>query len=291
MFYNIKMIYIFILICFITVMLLAIIYYYYYKNEIIVTMTTSPRRILLCKDVIESVFNQTTPPDILRINIPEIFKRTGEKYKVPDFIRNNPKIKVHLYNKDFGPITKILPTFIDYKNSNNKIIIYIDDDILLLPKTIETYVKYVQQNPDDVYCLSGYRYTTNCSNYIRDFNNINIAEGYMSVCINSNIINKCFVDLLHYYSLVENNIDCFRSDDFIFSNFLAMNNINIIKIFERDINYNIFWNSNCVLSYGLQNDALQVINVGGHQATYNRVYEFLRAKGLNHIIKNPILFY
>lgn len=278
------------LLLFCIILIFIILYYYYNDSEIIVTMTTSPTRILLCKDVIDSVFNQTRPPDILRINIPGIFKRTGQKYVIPEFIRNNPKIKLHVYDKDFGPITKILPTFIDYKNSSNKIIIYIDDDILLLPKTIETYIKHMTKNPNNVYCLSGFRYTIN-SDWIYDINNINVAEGFMSVCINSNIINTCFVDLLHYYSLIENDIDCFRSDDFIFSNFLAMNNINIYKIFEKDINNIIFWNSNRVLQYGLQNDALHIINIGGHKEAYARVYEYLRQKGLNHIIKNPVLFY
>ena len=64
---------------------------YYSNNKIIVSITTSPSRILMMEPVINSLLKQTYPPTLIRINIPKIFKRTKENYKIPIFITNNPK--------------------------------------------------------------------------------------------------------------------------------------------------------------------------------------------------------
>ena len=70
-------------------------YNYYSKSSkikkectIIVSITTSPRRIKLMKNTLDSILNQTHPPDLIRINIPKQFKRTGQYYDIPKFIKN-----------------------------------------------------------------------------------------------------------------------------------------------------------------------------------------------------------
>ena len=130
---------------------------------------------LISSQVINSLLKQTYPPTLIRINIPKIFKRTKENYKIPIFITNNPKIKIFQYEQDYGPIMKFLPTIIDYKNDNNKVIIYGDDDVLFLPKTIETYLKFIIINPNNVYCLTGFTYNT-LDNWTETSNTNNIID-------------------------------------------------------------------------------------------------------------------
>ena len=48
------------------------------KDKVIISLTTSPTRILLMEPVINSILNQSYPPDLIRINIPKVFKRTGK---------------------------------------------------------------------------------------------------------------------------------------------------------------------------------------------------------------------
>ena len=252
---------------------------YYSNNKIIVSITTSPSRILMMEPVIISLLKQTYPPTLIRINIPKIFKRTKENYKIPIFITNNPKIKIFQYEQDYGPIMKFLPTIIDYKNDNNKVIIYGDDDVVFLPKTIETYLKFIIINPNNVYCLSGITYNTldnwtQPSNTNNIIDKIDIPEGYMSVCCKSNILENTSC-IIKYYNIVKENKDCFQSDDLIIGNFFSINNINIYAIKTKDVNFNKWWSSKCELSYGNLNDGLKNMNNGGHKNTYKRVIMFL----------------
>ena len=63
----------------------------------IVSITTSPKRIKLMKNTLDSILNQSHPPDLIRINIPKQFKRTGQYYEIPDFIKKNNKIQIFQY--------------------------------------------------------------------------------------------------------------------------------------------------------------------------------------------------
>ena len=262
------------------------------ENKIIVSMTTSPKRMLLMKPVIESILNQTHPPNLIRINIPKIFKRTNQTYSIPSFISGNPKIKVYTYDEDYGPIMKILPTLIEYKNDNDKIIIYGDDDVLMLPKMIENYLDFILYNPSNVYCLSGMNIRNNkiteANTDNKFINRADIAEGYMSVCLKSNIINKSFMD---YYNLVKQYKDCFQSDDLIISNFFGMNKLNRFVIYTETVNRKIWWKSGCELKHGKFDDALQNINIGGHVLTYLRVCDILKKNNLYYVKNDNIVLF
>lgn len=264
------------------IILFVCIIFYFLNNLInepyvIVSMTTSPRRILLMESVINSILNQTYPPDLIRINIPYKFKRNGEKYRIPSFLKNNPKIKIYQYEEDLGPIMKSLPTIMDHKNDDNTIIIYTDDDIIMLPNIIETHIDKINEDSSNVYCFSGIYYPNGewLSFYHEGF--IHIPEGYMSVAFKSNIL-KDKSCIYEYYEKLKHDKDCFQSDDFIIGNYLSMNNIKKYQIYNNDINRYIWWiyHRNNVLSYGVDGDGLQDLNEGGHEGTYNRIYNKLK---------------
>ena len=273
------MLYIYLLISFI--ILFACIIFYFLNNSytepyVVVSMTTSPRRILLMESVINSILNQTYPPDLIRINIPYKFKRNGAKYKIPSFLKNNPKIKIYQYEEDFGPIMKVLPTIMDFKNDDNTIIIYTDDDILMVPNMIETHLDKINKDPSIVYCLSGIYFPNGKWTHINNEGFIDIPEGYMSVAFKSDIL-KDKSCIYEYYKKLKDDKDCFQSDDFIIGNYLSMNNIKKYQIFNNDLNRIIWWNKyKNVLSYGVDGDGLHQINEGGHEQTYKRIYNKLK---------------
>jgi hypothetical protein len=250
-------------------------------HNIIFSVTTSPKRILLMEKTINSILNQSVPPTLIRINIPKIFKRTGETYIIPAFISNNPKIKIYQYEEDYGPIMKVLPTIMDYQNDDHTIIIYGDDDVLTLPLTIENYLDFMMKDSKNIYCLSGINYINNNFNYTNNaiLNKVNIVEGFATVCLKSNIIKTSIIE---YYNIIKDNKDCFHSDDLILSNFFAMNKIKLYKVYSSKANKELWMSYGCELNYGNLKDGLKNLNQGGHFNTYKRAYQIL--------IKNNKLF-
>lgn len=273
------MLYIYLLISFIILFVCILFYFLNNANNepyVIVSITTSPRRILLMEPVINSILNQTYPPDLIRINIPYKFKRNGEKYIIPSFLKNNPKIKIYRYEEDLGPIMKVLPTIIDHKNDDNTIIIYTDDDIIMLPNMIETHLDKINEDSSNVYCFSGIYYPEGKWININIEGFIDIPEGYMSVAFKSNIL-KDKSCIYEYYEKLKHDKDCFQSDDFIIGNYFSMNKIKKYQIFNKDLNRHIWWkNYRNVLSYGVDEDGLQHLNEGGHEQTYKRIYNKLK---------------
>lgn len=255
------------------------------KRVIIVSLTTSPRRIKLMQKTIESILNQTTPPDLIRINIPKIFKRTGEIYEIPDYLLNHPKIQIVQHEKDYGPIMKILHTIIDYKDHPNVNIIYTDDDVLMLPRTIETFLEF--SDTDNVLCFSGIEFNGLKKwerNKLPSF--VNVPEGYMGVFINNNVLNKMKYSIMDYYNLISTDEYCFTSDDLMLGNFFAMNEILVYRIHDEKVNFDLWWSSGCELSYGKDGDGISSLESDQHFTRYNKAYDFLKINKMNYILKN-----
>lgn len=279
--------------------ILFILYYYFFRTKaniekdekqiFIVSITTSPRRIKLMQKTLESILSQSHPPDLIRINIPLKFKRTDQYYDIPDFIKNNPKIHVFQYEQDYGPIMKLMQTLLDYDDNPNVNIIYTDDDVLMLPNTIETYKKYIEINSNYVYCLSGFDF--NLTEWTRDPNEtfVTVPEGYMSVCLSSSIIKKIKqgYSISDYYSFFSNNEFCFTSDDLMIGNFLAMNKIKIYRIYDDKANYSLWWNSGCVLPYGTDDgDGIMHMEQDQHFTRYNKAFQYLVENNMNFLLPN-----
>ena len=276
-----------IIICIVIIIVIVLFYLQDSKKikeyNIIFSITTSPKRILLMEKTINSILNQSVPPTLIRINIPKIFKRTGESYIIPPFISNNPKIRIYEYEEDYGPIMKVLPTIMDYQNDDHTIIIYGDDDVLTLPLTIENYLDFMIKDSKSIYCLSGINYINNeFINYTDKaiLNKVNIVEGFATVCLKSNIIKTSIIE---YYDKIKYNKDCFQSDDLILSNFFAMNNINSYQVYSSKANKELWWSSGCELTYGNLKDGLKNLNKGGHFETYKRAYKILFQNRLNYL--------
>ena len=205
------------------------------KIPIIVSLTTSPKRINNIKIVIDQILNQTIPPDYIYLNLPKVFKRTGETFKdIPNFLIH-PKIKIK-FVEDIGPITKILPTLQDNLHDDT-LVISIDDDIYYGNNMIEVLCKLHNKFPNTVINGSNmniYIYTlSNLLNFLK-INNIILYEDERFV--------EGFAAVAYPYKLFKDikiNMDlpkvCYFSDDFIISNYLDNKKIPIIKIHNNFI--------------------------------------------------------
>ncbi len=203
---------------------------------IIISLTTSPTRIHALKPVLKRLMEQTVQPDKIVLNLPHVFKRTGETYDIPDYLYQ-PWLHIHRC-EDIGPATKIIPTRLLVKDPET-IIISVDDDILYKKNMIETFLKYAHLP----YVLSGG--TSSIYKKIKIGNKImgisQLVEGFSGVCYRKKHLDKI---------KISNTIkDCFTSDDFTISNQLGKHNIEILKIPNT---------VDKILDIGLKKDALHL---------------------------------
>jgi len=185
---------------------------------IVVSLTTSPTRIHTLKPVLKRLMEQTVQPDKIVLNIPYVFKRTGETYTIPDYLYQ-PWLYINRC-EDIGPATKIIPTRELVKDPDT-IIISVDDDILYKKDMIETFLKYAHLP----YVLSGDGYVGNYKTIKVGDEIMNVSqtiEGFGGVCYRKKHLDKI--------KLSNTRNDCFTSDDFILSNQLGKQNIEILKI-------------------------------------------------------------
>eukprot|EP00607_Mallomonas_marina_P001337 CAMPEP_0182437882 /NCGR_PEP_ID=MMETSP1167-20130531/85344_1 /TAXON_ID=2988 /ORGANISM="Mallomonas Sp, Strain CCMP3275" /LENGTH=1096 /DNA_ID=CAMNT_0024630951 /DNA_START=621 /DNA_END=3911 /DNA_ORIENTATION=+ len=93
-----------------------------------ITVTTSPTRIKYLPTTLKHIDVSIYGAHII-VNIPESYGTKEEKYpQAPiDELRANPNIIVNIISNDYGPYTKLLPTF-DLITDNDAVIISIDDD-------------------------------------------------------------------------------------------------------------------------------------------------------------------
>lgn len=239
-------------------------------RKVVFSFTTSPTRIKKCGTMIRSILYQTVRPDLILLNIPEVFERTGEYYEIPDEV--NELVTVNICEHDYGPGTKIVPT-ITYLRENewdeDTMIIYGDDDIRYLPKMIETYLSL----PDEsVWCVAGFNFVDyNVNASLVHGNKVTIAEGYGSVCGSLSFFESDFEEYMR--KLSETN-DFKFSDDVTISNYLWRKGvpINICNVKDR-LGCKLLWQRQSILNYGKEQDAL---HKGASGITSNNVDRYKR---------------
>jgi hypothetical protein len=252
----------YIILLIISIILIVIYLYYTIKNEkfqseisndeIIVTLSTSPKRLNDIKETLDSMLNQSIKPNKIFINVPYVFKRTGEEYdnnKLVNIKNIDSRIQINRC-EDKGPITKLLET-LKLTNNPNSIIIIMDDDINYNNDTIEKLTNELKKNPDKVIAGS-----------IFNHEKINIVEGFKSICFYRKIIKN---DFFEFVDKTNPFVHCYKSDDFIISHYLHKNNINAIK---SDINIKI-------LNHGLESDALQNQDNITHVQRYSKCNQYI----------------
>jgi len=114
------------------------------KGNVKVCLTTTPKRIHTLLPTLQSLLNQSRPPDDIVLSLPEKLSRTGERMpdmsQLPDFLQKlmeEGRVSVHTV-RDYGPATKFVGGA--HYAEPDDFIIWCDDDILYSPKMVETLV-------------------------------------------------------------------------------------------------------------------------------------------------------
>ena len=228
------------------------------KQEVLVSFTTSPTRIQHTKHLIETLSNQTVPPDRIIVNIPYIFKRTQQTFEnIPDFMLNNPLVYINRC-EDVGPATKVVPT-VQLATSPDSIIISVDDDIEYRKNMVEILLKHSRKFPNSA--ITG-----------ESFMPGELVEGYSAVLYKRRFLEG--FDPMSYPKF------CTMADDFIISNFLRSKGIPIVVVSGEKPFGEIY------LDYGSQADALKGGANGtseGNIPNYKKCSEYLRDSGQLYI--------
>ena len=123
----------------------------------IVSLSTMPDRIGGLQPTLDSLLNQTRPPDEIVIAVPRFSIRQEREYTIPDYLLQNPKVRILRCEKDWGPATKFIAVVQDELASlrNDTLIMVVDDDRIYPRNSIELYLHYHAQLPDAALCFRG----------------------------------------------------------------------------------------------------------------------------------------
>lgn len=254
------------------------------EQRIVISLTTSPKRMALMKETLESLINQSIKPDKIYINIPYIFKRTQEKYDLTKLQpRDHPLVQINRCD-DYGPITKLLPTIVTERNlgsPENTLILTLDDDHGYGAGYIENVLHAAKRYPNaalSLHCTD--IYTKPKHNRDTMFEGIkkanahrlcDIAEAFSGVSYRLSFFDYEFEEYVRIALLDD---ACFRSDDFVLSNYLERKKIPRVKISNKKFS---FPKDVTIFSYGYQQDALHFKD--NMSKRYGRCSQYITNKG------------
>lgn len=181
------------------------------------SLSTSPGRIGTIATTIRSLLNQTRVPDLIHVNCPFVFKRTGGVFADEDLealARLAPGIVQVNRCEDMGPVSKLLPA-LELEPDPETVVITVDDDNWYPSATLERMLGDCAAHRESV-----------LANRVWNFDGeppIEIAEGWTGVAIRRGLID--LDDLLDFVRTAVADHDCYRSDDLVLSYYYRMRGI------------------------------------------------------------------
>ena len=124
-------------------------------SGLVVTLTTLPGRIEKILPALNSLLDQTVPPDRIFLALPAFSRREQKAYAVPEGLGNHPTVTLLPVDRDWGPATKVIPVLRHYESAPDTMILAVDDDNVY-PKTfLSTFLRYATAVPGAAFSLRG----------------------------------------------------------------------------------------------------------------------------------------
>jgi hypothetical protein len=129
----------------------------YNERRVIASLSTVPARIANLGPTIQSLLEQTRPPDEIMIAVPEFSIREKRPYAIPESIARMPHVRVLHCGKDLGPATKFIAAVQEElaASHGDTLMMVVDDDRVYPRDAVETYLYYHKQLPDAALCFRG----------------------------------------------------------------------------------------------------------------------------------------
>ena len=188
---------------------------------------------------ITSLLQQTMQADIIQLNLPRLFVRNNETF--PKNITGHYPILMHpqiriVWHDDMGPVSKLVPTLQTETNPDTLIII-VDDDTVY-PLYMVTYMKervdvdpnFVQTghcgdgaltNKEEVFFRPPFNWTKPTVKTKKQCC-CRLHLGFGGVAYRRGFFDNPHLPFDRYLNIALRNPYCYRGDDFVVSNYLAM---------------------------------------------------------------------
>ena len=125
------------------------------SSDIVISLTTLSERIHRIEPTLYSLLDQTVLPKKIIVWVPKYSVREQKQIKVGD-LPSIPLVEFRMVEHDLGPITKLIPSLLEYETFPNQQIICLDDDIIYSKKMIEAYERESHKNPEAALAIIGY---------------------------------------------------------------------------------------------------------------------------------------
>jgi len=246
------------------------------NHEVHISLTTSPLRLPKITAVLATL--DTTHVKNINVVLPNKYGKNKETYKQEDIdkISKFPKVKIIRTEKDYGPITKMLPVIRQVKDPKS-IIISVDDDVgyplgminEFIYQKVENYPNAVIQSPDD-----GQDFRNDIGNFKKIFPSkskpkkpyADLVEGWLGVAYSKKLVNDEEMEII-----ADMSKECLLSDDLVISYILSKHNVPIVKVDNKHLGQQLSY------QYGAGPDALhkgggtgKVAKVGSFSDDFNK---------------------
>lgn len=127
------------------------------NRRLIVSLSTLPDRIGRLRPTLESLLNQTRPPDEIVLVVPKFSIRQNRAYAIPRYLSRMPRLRLLQCETDWGPATKFIAVVQDEIAAarHDTLIMVVDDDRVYPRDSIELYLYYSAKLPDAALCFRG----------------------------------------------------------------------------------------------------------------------------------------
>jgi len=125
-------------------------------KDVVVSLTTIPSRANNIFPCINSILMQSRPPDRIYLNIPELSKRENKRYRIPQLLKKDKRIRIAHCKEDSGPILKLLQT-LRSETDPETIIITVDDDTVYPRFLISTLLRFHEKFSEAALGFRGWR--------------------------------------------------------------------------------------------------------------------------------------
>ena len=124
--------------------------------EIYFSLTTTPGRIHRIRPTLRSLLDQSVKATGIILNIPEVSRKTGTPYSIPQWLQKSTAITINRC-EDYGPATKTLPTLQLLAEKPGTLIIVVDDDQIYPRELVATHFKASKELPNTMIGLLGWK--------------------------------------------------------------------------------------------------------------------------------------
>jgi hypothetical protein len=245
--------------------------------QIIASMTSIPSRIDRIRPAIESVLSQTVAVTQLELNIPYVCARTNERYELPAWLENIPRVAI-FRTEDFGPITKIAPTLLRHRADLDTYVWSVDDDYAYPPNQLQ--LLYTGHDPGSYRILARHGGIFNPDGsvtFMYGQTEVGMFEGFGTVLYPPSCVGDDFED---YVKATSEFVDCRLTDDVVLSIYFHSRGVPIFLWNEPSDDQPFYPTGS--LPYSAEADAIHRQG-DGNVERHKRSFHVLKALGFNKI--------